>query len=508
MKFTILHPTARVHPSFQFPWWKSFQSAHITCDRRQDVEYLLVVHHTRGADFWKQAGRLASDWGSLKIITNYGRDCVADAGNAGRLQATGEIILGSMDDLFFPPQWDTRIIGALERDGDPARPAAIHLLTGSQRDNEIFNPPCWTRALDKLIGPWCPEYQSMFLDNEYTGLFRKYGTVVETAIGFEHRHPAFQTAEMDAVYALENSREAYERGREVFERRRALGFPRVWLPGWDAAPATAPAAPSPEQRTIAMCCPGESHRADWEKAFWHVVAGLLADGYLVRFMFGYSTNVYHVRAGMARDAIYEAGTLGRPDFLLWIDDDNTPTIETVRALIQTLDVHREFSGAAGWCWIRTQDDETGKVAWLPSAGNFKPGTLHLLDTTLAELYADNAAPKEIEWSGFPCLLMRYEAMEQLGPRAFAPVASPDNELLGITGEDIAFFVRAKEHGLRFCVVPQAKVEHWKTQPIEPDYRLSDNASPAAHARLEKIEEDRARRNGDRLAPALAEASAM
>jgi hypothetical protein len=52
-----------------------------------------------------------------------------------------------------------------------------------------------------------------------------------------------------------------------------------------------------------------------------------------------------------------------------------------------------------------------------------------------------------------------------------------------------------EAGLKFCVVPQAKVEHLKLQAIEPDYLIGENANPAKAA---GVESDRSRRNGERM----------
>jgi hypothetical protein len=495
LKFSIIHPTARVRASFEFPWWRAFQQAHMTCRNPRDVEYVLVVHHSRIAEFWRYFNGSAGIWGSLHVVTNWGRDCLVDQGNSGRLAATGEIIIGSMDDLFFPDSWDKSIAAAVT---DTAQPVAVHCLTGSPRDHEIFIPPVYTKVLSDLMGPTDPEYDGMFTDDEQTILYRRYGTVIETDIRFEHRHPAFQTAEMDEIYALENRREAYAKGLEVFRRRQAFGFPRVELPGWTRPAPAAP--PVREPRTIAFCCPGEQHRAEWEIAFWNIAAALAGEGWIVRFYFGYTTNVYATRAGMARDVITVAQGRSKPDLVLWIDDDNTPTIEAVRCLIQTLDQHPEFAAAAGWCWIRSRDEKTGAVVWMPSVGNFREGSLYLLDTKLSDLYADNAAPKAIEWTGFPCLLMRYEALELLGPVAFAPIASADNEF-GFTGEDIAWCVRARERGLKLSVDPRAKVEHWKAQPIEPDYRLADATRvpdwKKTAERLAGIERDRARRNGDR-----------
>jgi hypothetical protein len=52
-------------------------------------------------------------------------------------------------------------------------------------------------------------------------------------IVFTHKHPVFGTANWDEAYLQANHHTQYARGREVFERRKALGFPYVeGIPGW------------------------------------------------------------------------------------------------------------------------------------------------------------------------------------------------------------------------------------------------------------------------------------
>jgi hypothetical protein len=515
VKFSIIHPTARLKASFQHPWWEAAARAADMCDHPEDIEYILVVHQSRALQF---SGRWFP-FGKFTLVINYGRDCLVDQGNTGRLAATGGILIGGMDDLFFPPHWDTRIAAAVP---DSSQRIAVHCLTGSPRDHELFVPSVFTKALSDAMGPTDPAYESMFTDDEATILFRKLGKIVDTDIRFEHKHPAFGTAEMDEVYSIENRMEAYRRGKAVFDRRRAAGFPRVDLPGWpkdryrvspaqiedaeEALRATlpsetrqageydAPPAPPRKERILAFCTPGEQHRFDWEREHDALVFSLVNEGWTVRDYYGYTTNVFHTRMGMTRSMFIDAETTGQePEFVLWIDDDNMPSIPAVRELMSTLEQHPEYSGAVGWCWIKWQD-EHGNHQWMPSAGNFQPGTLHLLSTKLSDLYADNGAPKQIEWSGFPTALIRYEAARQLGTKAFLPIFTDENEY-GMTGEDIPWFVAGQKAGMKFCVCPRAKVEHLKFQEIEPDYEIGPNADPI---RAKLVEQDRARHNGARV----------
>ena len=84
-----------------------------------------------------------------------------------------------------------------------------------------------------LIGPIPPEYEHVFSDNERTILAREFGTIVQRFdIVFDHRHPALGRGRWDEGYLRDNSPEQYEKGREIFERRKAAGFPRAVVEGW------------------------------------------------------------------------------------------------------------------------------------------------------------------------------------------------------------------------------------------------------------------------------------
>src|SRR5277367_2725056 len=98
MKFSIIHPTARVTPDFISPWWTAQRAAFAGCDNPRDVEYILVVHESRRSAYQTEGAYWWGEWGRITLVTNYGRDCLVDQCNAGQLAASGEIILGNQDD--------------------------------------------------------------------------------------------------------------------------------------------------------------------------------------------------------------------------------------------------------------------------------------------------------------------------------------------------------------------------------------------------------------------------
>ena len=189
MKFSIIHPTARVKPTGSFPsgWMGACEQWAGASANSADAEYIVIVHESRLRDFWNSftwgdaVAPWLSKWGRFTVVVNHGRDCVVDQVNEGLKAATGEILIGTMDDLFAPQDWDTKLSAFVP---DTSQPVALHCLTGSKRDNQIFNPACHTKVVQNLIGPISPEYESMFVDDEYTLKIRQYAKVVETGLMF------------------------------------------------------------------------------------------------------------------------------------------------------------------------------------------------------------------------------------------------------------------------------------------------------------------------------------
>jgi hypothetical protein len=76
--------------------------------------------------------------------------------------------------------------------------------------------------------------------------------------------------------------------------------------------------------------------------------------------------------------------------------------------------------------------------------------------------------REIEWTGFPCFLMRREALERAGFNPFIPILDERLES-GMSGEDSAFCMRARAAGCKFLVDPRVHVPHLKRRAIEPEW---------------------------------------
>ena len=489
MKFSIVHPTARVTPELASPWWKAAISAYDGCDNADEVEYILIVHYSRMSSYRSEGLYFgARPWGRFTVIVNYGRDCLVDQWNAGVSAASGEIVIYNQDDIRFPPHWDTEVSKLIP---DTSKLACVQAQTdGARRDLLVF-PSIATQPLMRAIGLLSSDYESMFSDDEWSAKARLLGTVIQSSLRFEHLHPSSGRAQMDAVYGMESSDEAYRIGRAAFERRSAARFPRVPYPdervaelrqaGYNVPPskgmlgraldwlethiAGAPALPSATPpRFITFCLPGETFRFEWLSGLVDLCNHVGNAGWLIKLCFGYSTSCYSTRINMAEEVIEAAKTI-RPEYVFWLDDDNIVKPDAFLRLLAFLDTTPTADVVAGWCWIRQKD------RWGISVGQkFWEDGVHLMPIELDALFAGGPSPKRIVHTGFPCVVMRYAALEKLGAHAFMPILRPDLPTW-FAGEDIAWCLRAQDAGLEMWVDPSCKVAHLKTISQEPDIQL-------------------------------------
>lgn len=505
MKFSIIHPTARVTQDCAQHWTIAAERALNTCDNWWDAEYILVVHESRAV--YLNDARMHFPFGRFQIVINYGRDCLVDQCNAGQLAATGEIILGNQDDMRYPEHWDTEILKLFP---DTSQLVAVQARTDGGRADLLTIPTIATHRLVKAIGLISTEYESMFSDDEWSAKAWRLGSIVKSSLYFQHLHPVNGTAETDSVYALENRDEAYKVGFEVYQKRKAAGFPRVPYPGekqsiWNTplgeVPAfkvkgplsklgdfverhfaPAPVTPPPEERVIAICTPGETFSFAWLEAFLNVGSRLAQELYTVRRYLGHASNVYHARMDLAQRVIEDAKITGvKPQYVLWVDSDNTLLPDQLVGLLRFMRSYPGVSAIFGWCWIRKAH------GWTTSAGMFWPDDgVHLMAMNPDALFAGQTdqerwAPKRIEHSGFPCALIRYDSFERMGPASFRPLTKSDlpayfegkmpaKEVTDdwFCGEDTAWCLAAKKAGMTLIVDPGCKLGHLKMQSQEPD----------------------------------------
>jgi hypothetical protein len=471
MKFSIIHPTARVEDS---GWWRAYDSVLSGCDCLEDVEYIVVVHESRAQQFIQHD---YPTFARFTIVVNRGRDCLVDQCNAGLLAASGEILCGNQDDMRYPEHWDTEIRKLLP---DTSVLACVKAKTDGQRHGLLTIPTICTKRLSDALGMISPEYLSVFSDDEWSGKARMMGAVIPAPyLYFQHFHPDNGTAELDDVYSLENSEQAYELGRQVFERRKALGFPRVPFPGEENV------------QSIAFMLPGESFRFEWLASLLELGVAVGNAGWSVQRFLGYTTSCYSTRINLTTDLL-EKSQVARPKYVFWLDDDNLIRPDQFMRLLHFLETNPQADGIVGWCWIRQKD------RWGISCGRFwADDGVHLAPMELHELKS-TPDPKPIEYSGFPAVLMRYEVLEFLGADVFRPYVARDagrfftsEQIKRIpqawfAGEDTSFFLRAREKGMTFFVDPECEVGHLKAHAQQPDIQLYADSPAALKEWREKV----------------------
>jgi hypothetical protein len=419
-------------------------------------EYILVVHESRWEEFWWDGPLgdpkrfLDALWPHNRIVCNQARDCNVDQINRAALEATGTILIGTADDYFPCAYWDAVVWDAFP---DKNVPAILHFSTGSPRDKELIVGGAATKAYYDEVGYILPpEFESMYADDYMTRKWREAGIVIERLdIKFEHRHPAFGSAAMDDIYALQNRPEAYAQGRAELSRREAVEFPG-------------------QPKVIACCLPGEQFSADYLAAWTGLFAHLM-QRYQVHPHICHTSNVYVTRLELAQSVL---DVKPHADLVLWIDDDNLVSQEQFDMLLKDLEEHPEADAVCGWCWIFNHNTNQ----WLTSCGR-TPTDETMMYTTLSqrEVMETNGLI-EVRASGFPVVLMRYSMLEKLGARAFVPIV--DEKLLyGFASEDAAFWKRAAAAGCRLLCDTRVRVHHLKLRAIEPVFVKAESLAYAA-----------------------------
>lgn len=178
--------------------------------------------------------------------------CVA-AWNAAAAESSGHVLVQLSDDWIPCHDWDQLIWEALEKavlakyerrqlaQHKPAaelvgsEPLVLAIHDGHRTDALLCMAIC-TRArylaqghvVEKPLGQsntvephlFAPEYFGVFSDNEFTVRAYDDDVVVQAQhIVFQHRHPVFGQAPMDATYARQNAPERYAEGLAIFNRR-------------------------------------------------------------------------------------------------------------------------------------------------------------------------------------------------------------------------------------------------------------------------------------------------
>jgi hypothetical protein len=178
----------------------------------------------------------ADDAESLQYLTLWRNVVVAPGGgpvrawNAAAQACNGHVLIQLSDDWEPPMGWDQII---LDRIGDTSKSAVLQIWDG-YREDQLLCMAILTRARYIEQGYlFHPDFFSMYSDNWFSHCAFRDGVVIDARdVVFEHLHPAFGKAEVDATYARSNMRCNYDQGALHFERLKSGRITSWDVEGW------------------------------------------------------------------------------------------------------------------------------------------------------------------------------------------------------------------------------------------------------------------------------------
>lgn len=218
--FSLIHTTARVPDG-----WKAAASSWFkNCDNPQDVEYILCVDAP--CSYPEMATQLPP-FGKVDFILNNGRPCPVDGWNAAAAASTGKFIITVADDWYPCDHWDTQLQLVIP---DMDEEYVLDLNTTQFRKDDLLTFSCLTRKYYERYGyVFYPEYLGLYADDEFTSQAHRDGVVIKARqLYFEHKHFAYNTAQYDEVYKLQNDSDRGRIGKEIYERRVREGVFENW----------------------------------------------------------------------------------------------------------------------------------------------------------------------------------------------------------------------------------------------------------------------------------------
>lgn len=454
--FSLLHVSARPEK-----WREAFEAWLSSADDPSTVEYILCVD--KGGPFFETDSRLSVPGPprNVRLTLNTGRHCVVDAWNTAARASTGQVLICVADDFFPCKHWDTALLNVIP---DIGGEYAVH-VNAQDPWPWIMTHPILTRAYYERPGRggcpngelFYPAYNSVGSDDDFTEYANKDGVVIDAraAVKFEHRHPVKKAGDgipqtADAVYRQSNRPDAWAVKARVLAKRRRNGF----TGGQDTL------------KSLVVITPGSNFSSEW-LAEWDQLHYYLWGRFAFSRIYGQSNNIYHVRMATALEAL----KFGSPDYVLWIDSDNPPTVAAFQALMNALEASErntdktlppiDVIGA----WYRYKGPDPMR-SYIAAGRSFGPNDCQLTEAEVLEALKGDTLIQDLAFIGFGMLLMRGSVLNELGgPRGFWPVAVDDGR--GFLTDDVSWCYRAKQAGHLIFLHPGAHVEHLKFGPVEP-----------------------------------------
>lgn len=218
--FSLCHATARVPTGWRRAHDAWLSSAVIP----ERIESILCVDHEI-CDIGALNGPLFSA-GRFQLAFNPTKSgCVAPWNFAAKM-STGKVLIMVQDDWFPCPNWDMELRNIIPHmDGE----YVVEPSVGGEADKRgLMSCGILTRKRYERFGYFLhPDYLSLYGDDEFTAVARRDGVVVDAKyLMMPHAHfSEGGPIAYDDVYKRENDPLKSIYGRQVFERRKAAGFP-------------------------------------------------------------------------------------------------------------------------------------------------------------------------------------------------------------------------------------------------------------------------------------------
>ena len=148
---------------------------------------------------------------------------VVQATNTAAEKALGDILVYLSDDFDCFDNWGVAIENEVKNFGPLWLLKVDDCL--QKFDVPVLTIPIMSRGLYNRLGYfWYPEYRSMFCDEDLYWTCRKLGVIRNAPhLKFEHKHASVGKAPDDETYR--RSAKNWDQGKELFNKRKGLGFP-------------------------------------------------------------------------------------------------------------------------------------------------------------------------------------------------------------------------------------------------------------------------------------------
>lgn len=219
-----------------------------------------------------------------------------------------------------------------------------------------------------------------------------------------------------------------------------------------------------ERKRIAIAALGESFSLEWVKG-WTDAIPKLAKYFDLSIHLNYATIVCYGRAALATEILKQPA-----DYVLFMDDDNTPDGSRIVQLLADLEGNQQIDLVAGW-YSMALGPEATELSFGRGFRVIKASFQRRYPADPQDFFAADAPElQDIDWTGFGMVLMRWELLKACGPKAFLPEQEgPEEHQQGIEAgfiwDDLHFCKVAKSHGAKLFVDRRVRVPHLKLRDI-------------------------------------------